>query len=86
MPLRIISSEPLSFFSAAIKFGDTLTVERCLWLLDQLKACQAPFQCAHGRPAAVPIVNVTKLEALLPYPSYKFNKAKVQAMMIEKKR
>ncbi len=35
---------------AAIKAGDKLTVEEMSSLLEQLKKCELPFTCPHGRP------------------------------------
>ena len=42
-------------------FGDKLTLEECKQAINNLKGCQAPFQCAHGRPSVAPIVELTKL-------------------------
>lgn len=44
----------------AIKFGDSLTRQRINQLIEQLKTCKYPFQCAHGRPSAVPLFRVSK--------------------------
>ena len=48
-------------FSGAIMFGDKLTLEDCKQAINNLKSCNAPFQCAHGRPSVAPIVELTKL-------------------------
>lgn len=40
---------------SAIMFGDFLSVDQCKALLDELRQCQLPFQCAHGRPSVVPL-------------------------------
>jgi DNA mismatch repair protein MLH3 len=40
----------------AIMFGDKLSFDDCKNLLDQLSRCRLPFQCAHGRPSIVPLV------------------------------
>ncbi|KAG7172076.1 DNA mismatch repair protein Mlh3-like [Homarus americanus] len=45
----------------AVKFGDELTLSQCQELISSLCSCQLPFQCAHGRPSIVPIVNLTHL-------------------------
>ncbi|XP_050734714.1 DNA mismatch repair protein Mlh3-like [Eriocheir sinensis] len=45
----------------AIKFGDELSREQCQDLISSLYSCQLPFQCAHGRPSIVPLVNLTHL-------------------------
>lgn len=39
-------------------FNDPLTLDECLHLLDKLTRCAFPFQCAHGRPSMVPIVDL----------------------------
>ena len=31
-------------------FGDKLTLDDCRQAIDDLKKCDAPFQCAHGCP------------------------------------
>lgn len=36
-----------------------LTNEQCRKLLAQLAETDFPFQCAHGRPSLVPIVNLS---------------------------
>ncbi|KAI0660771.1 hypothetical protein C8Q70DRAFT_972342 [Cubamyces menziesii] len=41
----------------AIMFNDTLTLEQCKRLLDELSETALPFQCAHGRPSLVPLVD-----------------------------
>ncbi len=40
----------------AVMFGDELSLEQCRTLLAQLAKCRNPFQCAHGRPSAVPLL------------------------------
>ncbi|XP_019858092.1 PREDICTED: DNA mismatch repair protein Mlh3-like [Amphimedon queenslandica] len=50
----------------AIKFGDSLTVEQCSELIASLSKCKLPFQCAHGRPSLMPIVNLSLLEKRFP--------------------
>ena len=39
----------------AIKFGDKLTWNTCVTIVEQLAKCNLPFQCAHGRPSVVPL-------------------------------
>lgn len=39
-------------------FNDTLTLEQCSVLLDRLVQCAFPFQCAHGRPSMVPLLDL----------------------------
>ncbi|GMQ08514.1 hypothetical protein CsSME_00052207 [Camellia sinensis var. sinensis] len=44
-----------------IMFGDTLLPSECSLIVEELKQTSLCFQCAHGRPTIVPLVN---LEAL----------------------
>lgn len=39
-------------------FNDPLTLDECSQLLDRLVSCAFPFQCAHGRPSMVPLVDL----------------------------
>lgn len=48
----------------AVKFGDELTLSQCQELISSLCSCHLPFQCAHGRPSIVPLVNLTHLSAI----------------------
>ncbi|KAF1329127.1 DNA mismatch repair protein mlh3, partial [Globisporangium splendens] len=41
---------------SAIMFGDYLSISQCRDLIDALCKCKLPFQCAHGRPSVVPLV------------------------------
>ncbi|CAN8104096.1 unnamed protein product [Discula destructiva] len=43
---------------SAIMFNDPLTLEQCSDLLTRLGRCTFPFQCAHGRPSMVPLVDL----------------------------
>lgn len=43
---------------SAIMFSDTLTRDQCTELLGRLVQCAFPFQCAHGRPSMVPLVDL----------------------------
>ncbi|KAL4986430.1 hypothetical protein BDW68DRAFT_188820 [Aspergillus falconensis] len=40
----------------AIMFNDVLSVDECRSLVSRLASCVFPFQCAHGRPSMVPLV------------------------------
>ncbi|KAK9254636.1 hypothetical protein V1507DRAFT_480002 [Lipomyces tetrasporus] len=42
----------------AIMFGDSLSEDRCRRLIYDLSKCRFPFQCAHGRPSMVPLVDL----------------------------
>jgi DNA mismatch repair protein MLH3 len=46
---------------SAIMFNDVLTKHQCELLLRRLAACAFPFQCAHGRPSVVPLVDMQHL-------------------------
>ncbi|KAF1793727.1 MutL, C-terminal, dimerization [Phytophthora cactorum] len=43
---------------SAIMFGDHLSLGQCRDLIEDLKTCQLPFQCAHGRPSVVPLAEI----------------------------
>ncbi|KAF3194155.1 DNA mismatch repair protein [Orbilia oligospora] len=43
---------------SAIMFNDKLTLEECRDLINKLAACDFPFQCAHGRPSMVPVIDL----------------------------
>ena len=43
---------------SAVMFNDGLTMEECSTLVRRLGDCDFPFQCAHGRPSMVPLVNL----------------------------
>ncbi|KUI58316.1 DNA mismatch repair protein MLH3 [Cytospora mali] len=43
---------------SAIMFNDPLSLDQCGELLERLVKCAFPFQCAHGRPSMVPLVNL----------------------------
>lgn len=57
-PIPIWIAKILSHFAGAIMFNDPLTLEQCSDLLDRLVRCAFPFQCAHGRPSMVPLVDL----------------------------
>ncbi|XP_065910988.1 DNA mismatch repair protein Mlh3-like isoform X2 [Dysidea avara] len=42
----------------AIKFNDPLTLNECHKLIESLSHCKLPFQCAHGRPSLVPVLDL----------------------------
>ncbi|KAJ5787297.1 hypothetical protein N7457_002287 [Penicillium paradoxum] len=45
----------------AIMFNDSLNTEECQALVSRLARCAFPFQCAHGRPSMVPILDLRSL-------------------------
>lgn len=48
----------------AIMFNDELSRDQCLSLIYQLAECYFPFQCAHGRPSMVPLVEFMAINSL----------------------
>ena len=46
---------------SAIMFNDELSQEQCEALVHDLSTCHFPFQCAHGRPSMVPLVELGRL-------------------------
>ncbi|XP_051125704.1 DNA mismatch repair protein MLH3 isoform X2 [Andrographis paniculata] len=55
---RILNSKACR---GAIMFGDTLLPSECSLIVDELKRTSLCFQCAHGRPTTVPLVNLDVL-------------------------
>lgn len=47
-------------------FNDPLTMEQCNDLVKRLTDCAFPFQCAHGRPSMVPLVDLGTKSTLGP--------------------
>ncbi|KAK3370817.1 hypothetical protein B0T24DRAFT_300424 [Lasiosphaeria ovina] len=43
---------------SAIMFNDALTLDECSDLVQRLAGCAFPFQCAHGRPSMVPLLDL----------------------------
>ncbi|KAJ5081501.1 hypothetical protein NUU61_009765 [Penicillium alfredii] len=43
---------------SAIMFNDPLSLDDCQALVSRLARCAFPFQCAHGRPSMVPILDL----------------------------
>ncbi|KAI1800702.1 hypothetical protein F4811DRAFT_537666 [Daldinia bambusicola] len=46
---------------SSIMFNDTLSHEECVGLVSRLADCTLPFQCAHGRPSMVPLVDLSRI-------------------------
>ncbi|KAJ5113482.1 hypothetical protein N7456_002016 [Penicillium angulare] len=42
----------------AIMFNDPLSIDDCRTLVSRLSKCAFPFQCAHGRPSMIPILDL----------------------------
>ncbi|KAK1119119.1 hypothetical protein K0M31_013619 [Melipona bicolor] len=62
LPLTIQNAIATEACHGAIKFGDSLTLKECKWLLKLLNKTKIPTQCAHGRPSIVPLLELTDLE------------------------
>jgi DNA mismatch repair protein MLH3 len=45
----------------AIMFNDPLNIQECQALVFRLARCAFPFQCAHGRPSMIPILDLRSL-------------------------
>lgn len=43
---------------SAIMFNDILTLDECQSIISGLAECVFPFQCAHGRPSMIPILDL----------------------------
>jgi DNA mismatch repair protein MLH3 len=43
---------------SAIMFNDDLSTEQCKAIISRLAKCAFPFQCAHGRPSLIPLVDL----------------------------
>ncbi|KAI1481405.1 hypothetical protein F4774DRAFT_375221 [Daldinia eschscholtzii] len=46
---------------SSIMFNDVLSHEECVDLVSRLADCTLPFQCAHGRPSMVPLVDLKRI-------------------------
>ncbi|CAR28595.1 hypothetical protein ZYGR_0S02290 [Zygosaccharomyces rouxii] len=44
---------------SSIMFGDLLSTPECSLLIKQLAQCHTPFQCAHGRPSVIPLLELS---------------------------
>jgi DNA mismatch repair protein MLH3 len=56
---RILASQACRY---AIMFGDKLTDTQCRELISNLSKCSLAFQCAHGRPSVIPLVDLDDTE------------------------
>ncbi|VVB10172.1 unnamed protein product [Arabis nemorensis] len=56
--LRVLNSKACR---GAIMFGDSLLPSECSLIIEGLKKTSLCFQCAHGRPTTVPLVNLKAL-------------------------
>ncbi|XP_037550594.1 DNA mismatch repair protein Mlh3 [Nematolebias whitei] len=62
LPLTVLKVLASLACHGAIKFNDGLSRDECCSLVASLSSCQLPFQCAHGRPSIVPLVDLHHLD------------------------
>ncbi|RLU15885.1 hypothetical protein DMN91_011641 [Ooceraea biroi] len=62
IPLTVHNAIASEACHGAIKFGDELTLDQCLYLVKLLKNTKFPNRCAHGRPTVVPVMELSELE------------------------
>ncbi|PWW74976.1 hypothetical protein C7212DRAFT_358574 [Tuber magnatum] len=48
---------------SAIMFNDPLALDECRVLIGKLAECKFPFQCAHGRPSMIPLLDLSGVGA-----------------------
>eukprot|EP00268_Persea_americana_P054960 TRINITY_DN634_c0_g2_i1.p2 TRINITY_DN634_c0_g2~~TRINITY_DN634_c0_g2_i1.p2 ORF type:complete len:103 (-),score=16.92 TRINITY_DN634_c0_g2_i1:150-458(-) len=65
MPPAVLRVLNFKACRGAIMFGDVLLPSECSLIVEELKATSLCFQCAHGRPTTVPIVNMEALQKQL---------------------
>ncbi|ELT91309.1 hypothetical protein CAPTEDRAFT_223782 [Capitella teleta] len=58
LPKAILQVLAAKACGGAIKFGDSISVNECERLVRGLQTCDLPFQCAHGRPSLIPLVDL----------------------------
>ncbi|CAN6175249.1 unnamed protein product [Urochloa humidicola] len=61
MPPAVLRILNFKACRGAIMFGDPLLPSECSLIIEELKETSLCFQCAHGRPTTVPIVNMASL-------------------------
>ncbi|KAI9801259.1 MAG: DNA mismatch repair protein [Piccolia ochrophora] len=52
---------------SAIMFNDKLSLDDCQRLVSRLYNCVFPFQCAHGRPSMIPLLEMESIEQTWDY-------------------
>ncbi|XP_040188749.1 DNA mismatch repair protein Mlh3 isoform X2 [Rana temporaria] len=58
--LKVLASQACH---GAVKFNDPLSMDECQHLVRCLAQCSLPFQCAHGRPAILPLADLLHLQS-----------------------
>ncbi|XP_050228464.1 DNA mismatch repair protein MLH3 isoform X2 [Mercurialis annua] len=61
MPQSVLRVLNFKACRGAIMFGDSLLPSECALIVEELKQTSLCFQCAHGRPTIVPLVNLEEL-------------------------
>ncbi|KAK6638946.1 hypothetical protein RUM43_007216 [Polyplax serrata] len=61
---------------SAIKFNKPLTKSCMADMINKLKNCKLPFQCAHGRPCVIPIIDLEDFKYLNEPEKINFDKVK----------
>ncbi|KAK9164726.1 hypothetical protein Syun_005628 [Stephania yunnanensis] len=61
MPPSVLRVLNFKSCRGAIMFGDALLPSECSLIIEELKKTSLCFQCAHGRPTTVPLVNLGSL-------------------------
>ncbi|KAF6154355.1 hypothetical protein GIB67_026811 [Kingdonia uniflora] len=61
MPPAVLRVLNFKACRGAIMFGDALLPSECSLIIEELKQTSLCFQCAHGRPTTVPLVNLVAL-------------------------
>ncbi|XP_078432882.1 MUTL protein homolog 3 isoform X2 [Wolffia australiana] len=65
MPPSVLRLLNFKACRGAIMFGDPLLPSECSLIVEELKETSLCFQCAHGRPTTVPLVNLPELHRRL---------------------
>ncbi|OCT68157.1 mutL homolog 3 L homeolog isoform X2 [Xenopus laevis] len=63
IPLTVLKVLASQACHGAVKFNDKLSLDDCKHLMQCLSRCSLPFQCAHGRPAILPLADMLHLES-----------------------
>lgn len=58
LPTIIIDSLNSKACRASVMFGDKLTKKEIMQMIADLSRCHLPFQCAHGRPSIIPLIDL----------------------------
>ncbi|OUM57395.1 hypothetical protein PIROE2DRAFT_17640, partial [Piromyces sp. E2] len=67
----------------AKKFDDPLSLKECRDIVEQMPSLQFPFQCAHGRPTMIPLINLTFLKKLSSF-SHNSYSQECQSLLLQK--